>query len=142
MIRVDPQPLEPAGTTYPDWRGTVAAEDSLITASNDLYDLAGLKHDDWTILALEIFTVSHGKEPNWDVRVYACNRSEHGVDSYEDLRRLEESGGVPVREILLHNVGLEDVVKSMKLVTFQLLRRDFENLVIVEKDDHPSQSDV
>jgi hypothetical protein len=140
MRKIDPRLVTPASTTYPDWHGTTAAEGSMIDGSNDLHELAGLDHEEWSILGLEISGFSHGKPPSWDVRVYAFNRREFGVDDHEGLKQLEaERGAVPVREILLHEVDFDDIVRSMKLVGMQFLRRGFDRLETVELGDHPPQ---
>ncbi|TYL55747.1 hypothetical protein FXB39_00620 [Nocardioides sp. BGMRC 2183] len=139
-MKIDPKRVEPADTTYPDWHGTTTAEDSFIAGSADLYDMAGLKDEDWTILGLEISGFSHGEKPTWDVRVYAHDRRTSGANEYQGLKELEaERGAIPVKEILLHEVNFEDVVRSMKLVGMQFLRRHFDNLEVVELGDHPPQ---
>ena len=142
MTDRDLEPLRPASTSYKDWVGTAAAETSMITGSGDLYALAGLdaERDRWTILAVDITGHSHGADPDWDIYIYAVDRRQHDVASYNDLKALEaERGSIPVRSILVHGATLDDVVKCMKLVTFQLISPNFPNLDIVNRGDHPPQ---
>ncbi len=139
-MKVEPRLVTPADTTYPEWHGTTTAEDSFIIGSNDLYALAGLDLEDWSILGFEVSGFSHGKEPTWDVRVYACHTAQHGVTSYKGLKRLEaDQGAIPVRQILVHDLTFNDIVKSMKLVGMQFLRCGFDRLQVVELGDHPPQ---
>lgn len=70
----DPFPIPSAESTYKDWRGTSCAENSLVNTSSDLYELAGLDHERWTILAIDIDAHSHGAPPDWNIRVYAADR--------------------------------------------------------------------
>lgn len=119
----DPTLLGPADSTYDDWKGTAVAENSLIKASGDLYELAGLgdERDRWSILGIEVDAHSHGADPSWTVRVYAADRYELGVDSFEDWERVAaEYGGIPVADILLHSATLDDVIKCMKNFGVQL----------------------
>jgi hypothetical protein len=133
--------VEPAGATFPDWKGTAAAEASFIKDSGDLYELAGLDHDRWTILGIDMHAFSHGAPPEWTVHVYAFDRHSAEVTSHETLKELEtERGSIPVKDILLHNVSLEDVVRCMKFVQIQLLSRHFTKLDVVERGDHPAQN--
>ena len=137
---MDPYILPPAETTYKDWVGTAAAETSVMTASLDLDELAGLKGDDWLIVAVDVSAHSHGEPPDWDVSVYAVEKGKHGVNDWGDLERVEaERGSVPVKEIRLHDVSMDQVVRCMKLVFFQLRNPRFENLQVVDWGDHPEQ---
>jgi hypothetical protein len=123
-----------------DWSGTAAAEDSLLTASGDLYKLAGLDSSQWSILGIDLHTFSHGEDPNWTVHVYALDRKAQEVDSHESLMALaEQRGSFPIKDILLHDVSLDDVVRCMKVISVQLLRRHVHALDIVERGDHPEQ---
>jgi hypothetical protein len=132
--------LEPATTTYKDWSGTAAAEDSFIKGSGSLYELAGLDSDRWTILAVDAFAFSHGAEPDWTVRVYAVDAQDEAVTSFEDLTALSERrGAVPVKEIEVHGVSFNDVIKCMKVVHVQLINPHVPKLDIVERGDHPVQ---
>ena len=114
----------------------------MIVGSNDLYELAGLDHERWSILGIDLVAFSHGEPSDWDVRVYALDNQEHGVGSRDDLLSLEASrGSLPVVEVLLANVSLEDVVRAMKVVHFfQLLSRDWKTLDIVSRTNHPQPS--
>lgn len=111
----------------------------MIMGSNDLYEMAGLDHESWAILGIEVSGFSHGKSPSWDVHVYACDTAENQVAGYEDLKQLERDGGIPVHDIKLHDVPFDEVVKAMKLVGMQFLRRDFTKLTVVELGDNPPQ---
>jgi len=133
--------------SFRDLVGTSSAERSLHSSANDLYELAGLADDRerWTILGVDLLTFSHGREPDWTVRVYALDRKSSefpaGLEGFDQLRELErERGGyLPVTEILLHDVGLNDVVKCMKVVHIQLLAANFQHLEVVKECDLPSQ---
>lgn len=132
--------LEPGGTTYDDWVGTAGAEDSFIIGSGSLHELSGLDRDRWSILAVDVFAHSHGAEPEWSVRVYAVDLQTAEVKSYEDLTALAASrGSVPVKEVLVHDVSFDDVIKCMKVVHLQLISPHFRKLEIVERGDHPVQ---
>lgn len=135
--------VQPATTTYHDWVGSAAAENSMIEGSGDLYELAGLNHEDWTILTVDMYAFSHGKDPDWHVDVYAVDRKGNGIESFEDMKRLEaEQGSLPVKEIALHGVSLEDIVRCMKVVHFQLTSPNFPALHVIERTDHPTQEEL
>jgi len=132
--------VQPASTTYKDWVGTAAAEDSIITGSGDLYELAGLNRDQWSILSIDAFAHSHGQEPSWHVHVYAFDRAAAEVTSHADLKRLAaERGSLPVTDILLHDVDLDAVIRCTKVIHVQLSSPHFSDLDIVETRDHPIQ---
>lgn len=129
-----------ATTSYKDWIGTAAAEDSMVHGSKDLHDLAGLDPDQWSILAVDMFTHSHGADPNWTVSIAALDRHSEEVANFEDLKALEaERGSLPVTHIVLHDVDLDDVVKCMKVIHFQLRSPHFQKLDIVDRGDFPVQ---
>ncbi|ASW53002.1 hypothetical protein [Plantactinospora sp. KBS50] len=137
---VEDQILEPAGTTYKDWLGSAAAEDSFIKGAGNLYKLAGLDHDKWSILAIDVYTFSHGAPSDWQVSVYAVDRANVTPDNYDGLKALEaEQGSVPVTEFKLDNVSLEDVVRCMKVMHVQLTRHNFRRLNIVDRANFPPQ---
>lgn len=132
--------LEPAGTTYKDWVGTAAAENSFIKGSGSLHELAGLDGDRWSILAVDAFAHSHGADPQWTVQIYAFDREAAGDPRHEDLKALaDERGSVPVTEVRVHGVTLDDVIKCMKVVHFQLISPHFQKLNIVDRSDFPTQ---
>lgn len=115
--------LGPASSSYDDWKGTAVAETSMVKGSGDLYELAGLadERDRWTILAIDLDAHSHGADPRWSIYVYAADRQELGVQSYDDWAAVAaKHGGIPVVSILLHDATADDVIKCMKLVGFQL----------------------
>jgi hypothetical protein len=94
--------VEAASTTYQDWVGTAAAENSIITASGDLYELAGLDSKRWTILGIDMHASSHDDDPQWTVHVYTLDTHTEGVDSHQTLTALaEQRGSLPVKDILL-----------------------------------------
>lgn len=137
---MEPYLLEPMKAPYEDWSGTAAAENSAVNTSGDLYELAGLDRSEWQILGVEIDTFSHGEPSDWTVRVFAFNRRENGVSGYEDLKALEaREGSVPVTDVLLHGVTLEDVVRCMKYIGFRIELKNFRRLRVVEKSDFPVQ---
>lgn len=132
--------VQPAGTTYTDWVGSAAAEDSVLEVSGDLYVLAGLEPAKWSILAVDLYAFSHGSTPAWHVDVYALDRQSNSVNSFDDMQALQASrGSLPVVHVRLHGVGIDDVVRCMKLVRFQLIKPDFSNLDVVERTDFPPQ---
>lgn len=128
----------PASTSYKDWIGTAAAETSMIKASGDLYELAGVDFETSTIVAVNMWASSHGEDPDWDVSVYVADRTSDEVRKFDDMKAQEaEFESLPVRHIELHNVSLEDVVKCMKVVEFQLRSPHYKNMHIVGRGDHP-----
>ena len=131
-----------ARTTYPDWSGTSCAEDSFINTSGDLYELAGLDHDRWQILAIDLDAYSHGKDPSWSIYVYAADRIKHEVTQAEDWDKVAaQRGGIPVVKVLLHDVDAADIIKCMKLMSIQLRDRATSpyNLIHTANADHPDQ---
>lgn len=141
MHYVSPQILEELSEGYEDWTGVASAEDSTIAESNDLYELAGLNRDEWTIMGIEASTYSHGDPSRWQIRVYAYNRKENPANSPEGLRALaEKEEDVPVVDILLHEVGLEDLVRCMKWIGFRLVNPNFPSLKRVARGDYPEQN--
>jgi hypothetical protein len=130
-----------ATTTYQDWAGTAAAENSTDTWTA-LCELAGLNKDSWWILAVDAFAFNHQQEPEWTIRIYAFDRAGYAVKGSDEMVRLEaERGSVPVVEILLHDVSLNDVVKCMKAVHLQVRWRDCPAIDVVDLGDHPPQDD-
>ena len=144
---MDIRPTEPtrvpdARTTYPDWSGTSCAEDSFTNTSGDLYELAGLDHDRWQILAIDMTAYSHGEDPSWNIYVYAADRIEHEVTQAEDWEKVAaQHDGIPVVKVLLHNVDAGDVIKCMKLMSIQLRDRSTRShhLIHTANADHPDQ---
>lgn len=68
------------------------------------------------------------------------NHKELAVDSHEALKALEaDQGSVPVTELRLHNVSLEDVVRCMKVLHVQLTSSNFRRLNVVDRTDFPRQ---
>ncbi|MCM3554004.1 hypothetical protein M3697_02595 [Janibacter melonis] len=125
--------LDVATSTYTDWIGTSVAENSMITGSGDLYELAGLdgEPDRWSILGIDVTAFSHGEEPTWSIRFYAADRVELGVKKFEDWGAVaEKHGGVPVVDILLHEADFDDVIKCMKLVGVQFRNGHFKHQLL------------
>lgn len=76
----------------------------------------------------------------WNVQVVGPMKVANGIDSHEALKALaDQRGSVPVKDILLHGVTFEDVVRCMKLIHVQLRSPSFPDLDIVERGDHPAQ---
>lgn len=92
-------------------------------------------------MAIDIDAYSHGTEPVCDISVYAFDREKWNVTPYDDLALEASRGSVPDRHIKLHDIGIDDVAKCMKLVGFQLISPNFTTLDIVERCDHPTQND-
>lgn len=140
MRPTEPHLLEPATTTYEnDWKGTAAAENSMIVGSGDLKELAGLGQE-WTVLAVNAFAHSHGAPPDWTVQVYAANRGELGVESFESWAEIAaEHGGVPVTEVLVHDATLDDVIRCMKVFDVQIKNPNVPSLLVTQVADHPEQ---
>lgn len=139
----EPTILGPAESTYDDWKGTACAETSMVIGSGDLYALAGLgdEPDRWSILGISIDAYSHGADPTWTVRVYAADRHQLDIRNFEDLDRVGKlHGGIPVVDILLHDVTLVDVIKCMKLFRVQLRNGHLKHgLIHAAYSDHPEQ---
>ena len=138
----EPTRVPDARTTYPDWRGTSCAEISMTNTSGDLYELAGLDHDRWQILAIDMTAHSHGEDPRWMVYVYAADRHEHEVAQAEDWEKVAaQHDGIPVVKVLLHDVNADDVIKCTKLMSVQLRDRATSpyNLIHTANADHPDQ---
>ncbi|TDP29860.1 hypothetical protein [Nocardia ignorata] len=135
-----PEYVEPPGARYNDYIGVGAIEDSLVNTSLNLKELAGLNDGDWTIVGIEADAYSHGDPPRWTIGVYALNRREYNVTSFEDWQKLQaERGALPVKHILLHDVDFETLVRTTKGVHLQFLNPNVTKLEIVERGDHPPQ---
>ena len=84
----DREYVQPASSTYEDWKGTAVAENDIVKGK-DLYELAGLDHSNWSILGMDFIG---GGAPGW-VYVYALDRVKHKVHSHDDLMKLAEKHG-------------------------------------------------
>lgn len=126
--------LPPAETSYRDWIGTAAAEHSLLGSSGNLNDLAGLD-DSWIIVAIDAWTFSHGKDPYWRVKISAVA----GDDWKNQEQIVAQRGSLPVRNVEVHGASLDDVIRCMKVVHFQLRRPHAPTLDVAERTDHPPQ---
>lgn len=134
------QIIQPPDSPSDNWIGRASAEKSLMTWSNDLYRLAGLSVPQWSILGIDMWAFGHRDEPRWSVHVYAINCEKHGIHVHEDLQRLHaERGSLPVKNIRLHDVSFEDIVRSMKVIHVQLLSRNGWILDEEELGDFPLQ---
>ena len=114
----------------------------MTNTSGDLYELAGLDHDRWQILAIDMTAHSHGEDPRWMVYVYAADRHKHGVTQAEDWEKVAaQHDGIPVVKVLLHDVDAADVIKCMKLMSVQLRDRATSpySLIHTANADHPDQ---
>ena len=115
----------------------------MVATSGDLYELAGLagEPDRWTILGIEMDAHSHGEDPRWDIRVYAADREELGVESFEDWDQVAAAhGGIPVVDIALHEAGPDDVIRCLKVLGIQLRNGHVEHpLLHSAYADHPEQ---
>ena len=114
----------------------------MTNTSGDLYRLAGLDHDRWQILAIDMTAHSHGEDPSWNIYVYAADRIEHEVTQAEDWEKVAaQHDGIPVVKVLLHNVDAGDVIKCMKLMSIQLRDRSTRShhLIHTANADYPDQ---
>lgn len=129
-----------ADSSYRDMVGEVVVEDSLIRDSWDLYELAGLDHDEWTILSVQAHAFSHGEEPKWSVYVNAVKRSDIPGNNFDGLKELEsEHGSVPVHNILCHALRFDDFVRTLKSVDIAIKAANFPSQHIVSRGDFPVQ---
>lgn len=139
----DPYDLGPIQSSYTDYIGTTVAERSAVKKSGNMYELAGLDRERWLILGWDVHAFSHGAPPRWRVSVYAFDREAndmHGPGRHEDLKELEaREGALPVTEVFLHDVDFEDVIKCMKSVSMRFLSRNFQNLRVIDRGEHPAQ---
>ena len=137
----EPITLDSARSSYDDWLGTACAEKSKVASGGDLYELAGLSQDRWLILAIDMGASSHGTPPSWTVRVYAADRADLGFKGVEDLEAIaQERGNIPVVDILLHDVNLDDIIKCMKLMKIQLRYGHLQQpLLVTGRADYPEQ---
>jgi hypothetical protein len=127
--------LPPAETGYKDWVGTAAAEHSVVGTSGSLNDLAGLD-DSWVIVAVDAGTFSHGEDPDWTVNISAVA----GDDWRDQERIVAERGSLPVRNVQADRASLDDVIRCMKVVHFQLRLPQAPVLDVVERTNHPPAS--
>jgi hypothetical protein len=127
--------LPPAETSYKDWVGTAAAESSLLGSSGNLNDLAGLD-DSWVTVAIDAWTFSHGEDPDWTVQISAVA----GNDWEDQERIVADRGSLPVRNVEVQGASLDDVIRCMKVVHFQLRLPHAPVLDVVERTNHPPVS--
>ncbi len=112
----------------------------MIATSGSLKKLAGIEGSDSTIVAVDMWATSHGEEPDWNVSVFVVDRTRDDVRKYQDLMEQElDPGSLPVRQTDLLDVSLEDVVKCMHHIHFQLKSPNFDGMHIVEHTSHPPQ---
>lgn len=138
------EPLHPAGKwTNRDWIGTASAENNVTIYGKSLRQLTGLEdHDKWSIVAIDWFT--HGKLPA-DVYVYAFDREETGISTYEEMvAYAAREGSLPVTSFLMHELDFETIVReSFKSFRVQLISGGAAEagiqLDIVNRDDIPEQ---
>ena len=77
----------------------------MTNTSGDLYELAGLDHDRWQILAIDMTAHSHGEDPRWMVYVYAADRHKHEVTQAEDWEKVAaQHNGIPVVKVFQQTV--------------------------------------
>lgn len=106
-------------------------------------ELAGLDDGRWQILAIDLDAYSHhGKDPSWNIYVYAADRIKFEVTQTEERDKVvAQRGGIPVVKVLLHDVNADDVIKCMKLLSVQLRARSTSSyrLIRAADADHPDQ---
>jgi hypothetical protein len=129
-----------ATASYEDWTGNAVAEKSM-AHMDQLYELFGLDMDSWWVLAIDAFASGRRDVPDWTVRVYAFDRAGNAANDYGAMMKIaEERGSVPVTEVLVHNVTLDDIAKLMKVTHIHLRDRNAPpNIDIIDRGDHPPQ---
>lgn len=127
-----------ADSAYHDMVGEVVVEDSIVNTSWDLHELAGLDHDEWSILSVKADAYSHGEKPRWSVYVNAIRKSD--ARGYENLKELEKAeGSIPVHSILCHALTFDDFIRTLKSIDIVIKAANFPNQHIVSRGDHPPQ---
>ena len=141
------EPLHPAGKwSNHDWAGTASAENNVTIYGTSLRKLTGLDDERWSIVGIDWYT--HGKvgDERGDVYVYAFDRLETGIGSYDEMRAYaDREGSLPVTSFLLHDVDFQTIIReSFKGAHVQLISKGIHDaeiqLNIVRKDDIPEQA--
>lgn len=134
--------LERSAPGHVNWRGTASAEDDAVHGP-DLYDIAKLDRERWTILAVDLDASGHA--PVFEtVRVHAFDRFRSFLPDHDDFMALaDEQGSVPVTTFLLHDVRWADLIGGLRGLRVQLRRSDVydadRELRVVELADIPPQ---
>lgn len=120
----------PAAVTYPDWQGTVQIDEKL-TGDVDMYTLAGIDRDEWSIIGLEW----SGGERGWhDLHLIVVPR---GTDL--DAPEIEATN------LLIHDVNPVDfLAKVMHGADFRLRTQRMmdKTITITNLGDIPEQQDL
>ncbi|MPV50132.1 hypothetical protein GCG21_08960 [Pseudactinotalea sp. HY160] len=88
----------PAAVTYPDWQGTAQIDEKL-TGDVDMYSLAGIDRDEWTIIGLEF----GGGESGWhELHLIAV---PHGTNLDADH--------IEATDLLIHDVNPVDFLRQV-----------------------------
>lgn len=97
----------PATVTYPDWQGTMQIDEK-VTGDVDMYSLANVNRDEWTIIGLEwgggesgwhdlnLIVVPHGTDLDAD-QIEATNLLIHDVNPVEFLSKIMHSADFRLR---------------------------------------------
>lgn len=129
-----------ADSSYRDMVGEVVVEKSFIRDSWDLYELAGLDRDDWTILSVQAHAYSHGEVPRWTVCVNAVKIADIPGKGFEGLKELEAAhGSIPVHNVQCHDLRFEDFVRTLKCIDIAVWASNFPHQHIVSRGDNPVQ---
>ena len=117
--------LGPATTSWNDFVGTAAADESSSDLRPSLYELVGLDPAAWIILGLDLTAVG----PASGLVVYALDRAAHGVTSQAELVELgQRSGELPVTAFELKGSGGDRLGTSVfERLAVRLVARPFHD---------------
>ncbi|MCH5641436.1 hypothetical protein [Gordonia sp. ABSL49_1] len=125
-----------------DWHISGVMEGDIVNGKS-LESLAGLGTG-WMIVGLNIYpprASADSCDSKGVVHVHAVNTEELGLDTYEAVQRYgAEHGGLPVTDILLHDVSLQDVLRQMAKIHIHIRGHGHANLKLyeVKRTDFPN----
>lgn len=137
-MHVDRQYIQTTRNPDDTWVGTIAGEDQLFEPCDDLYALAGIDPEQWSILAIDLYWLKTG---NQAVDVYAVDKLAAHAPEHDDLRRLGRGDGLPLARISLQGVGATQVIeRCMRNTRVNLRATAFEKdkMYIVDHIEHPA----
>lgn len=133
---------EKAKTQYGDWRGTASGDVSMMNDIQALEDLAGIGENELIIGIGTGWTASKNMGVNPDFRVYVYQPENPDEANMESLmKKYPEGSGVPVKEVLLHDVTPEQFALAFTQFSIQLRSRflNGRDLRVISLGDHPQQ---